>query len=281
MRGAHRWPGQLEFQSTLYQPNHGACFFDVWSKIAPSHYLSDRDNSACCCLASIYRHGPLYSTVSVTRPWNPTRRRMWGFGTPSQSRSTVTATLHLHHIFHHIWPYLLPVEKFRSSQASPPLVFYIRLRYVANYKSIHHLQVHQRSPAPSKLLNHQLAINCGCALLRFNFVYGDFLRWLSGEYTNRHRNWESTFQKFQSRSTRAPSPTQPPADFERAFRIFTEGVPLKGDFTSSYNEVRARNVYNNHPAVSTNSAEVEAKFAKEEAQSFHIALPRVLIYFIP
>jgi hypothetical protein len=40
-------------------------------------------------------------------------------------------------------------------------------------------------------------------------------------------------------------------------------------------------MYDNHPAINANHANVEAKFVKEEAKSFHIHLPCFLIYFLP
>jgi hypothetical protein len=45
-------------------------------------------------------------------------------------------------------------------------------------------------------------------------------------------------------------------------------------------EVQARVEYNNHPAVNYNASEVEAKFAAEEAKSFHIIFPKFLTFFI-
>jgi hypothetical protein len=72
----------------------------------------------------------------------------------------------------------------------------------------------------------------------------------------------------------------PVPDYPRAFRINTEGVPLLGHFHTPVTEIHARHVYDNHPAVADQHADVEAKFVKEEAKSFHVHLPRFLIYFI-
>jgi hypothetical protein len=73
----------------------------------------------------------------------------------------------------------------------------------------------------------------------------------------------------------------PPADFPRGYPICTEGVPLKGNFESPFSALKSRDAYDNHPAVDSNLVDVEAKFAKEEEKSFHIRLPRFLVYFIP
>jgi hypothetical protein len=118
------------------------------------------------------------------------------------------------------------------------------------------------------------------ALLRFHFNYGDFIRWLGGEYTNRHRDWNATFQQLTESRVRYPPKQFPPADYPRGKQMFTEGVPLKGHFVSPSAALRSRERYNNHPAVQTNFAAVEQKFAKEEEKSFHIHLPRFLMYFI-
>jgi hypothetical protein len=124
------------------------------------------------------------------------------------------------------------------------------------------------------------AVLYACALLRFHFYYGDFVRWMGGEYTNRNRDWDETFDNIQSLSTRKPAKDDPPADLERGKRIFTQGVPLKGHFTSPSAEIPIRDKYNNHPAVKKNFEAVEAKFAKEEQKSFHIHFPRFVAYFI-
>jgi hypothetical protein len=103
---------------------------------------------------------------------------------------------------------------------------------------------------------------------------------MGGEYTNRHRDWKSTFQTLQAVCVRPPPADLPPADFQRGFRICTEGVPLKGSFLSPALALPARNAYNNHPAVVQNLNAVEAKFAKEEEKSCHVHLPRCFLYFI-
>jgi hypothetical protein len=117
-------------------------------------------------------------------------------------------------------------------------------------------------------------------LLRFHFNYGDFVRWLSGEYTNRHRQWTKDFQTLIATKARPLSADYPISNYPRAFRICTKGVPLLGHFDTPALEIPARDTYNNHPAVAAQQANVEAKFVKEEAKSFHVHLPRFLLPFI-
>jgi len=81
------------------------------------------------------------------------------------------------------------------------------------------------------------------------------------------------------RSVREPE-GYPVVDFDHAYRACTEGVPLAGDYCCSFESVRARNRYDNHPGLSEVLEEVREKIAKEEAQSFHIALPRFLWRFL-
>jgi hypothetical protein len=104
---------------------------------------------------------------------------------------------------------------------------------------------------------------------------------MSGEYTNRHQQWTKDFQAMADSAARPLTPDYPVPDHPRAFRICTEGVPLEGHFTTPASKIPARDMYDNHPAINANHANVEAKFVKEEAKSFHIHLPRFLIYFLP
>ena len=78
--GRHRWPGSLEFQSYPFNSTRGIEFIDIWSKLAPSKFLTRQDQASCCCISKHYQYGPEYSTVILTCPWNPLRRCKWGFG---------------------------------------------------------------------------------------------------------------------------------------------------------------------------------------------------------
>ena len=71
------------------------------------------------------------------------------------------------------------------------------------------------------------------------------------------------------------------AGLPRAFRIFTEGVPLIGNYTSPVKAVHERQQYDNHPAISENAEAVEAKFAAEEEKTFHLHFPRFFVFFVP
>jgi hypothetical protein len=99
----------------------------------------------------------------------------------------------------------------------------------------------RQRPLPGKptKLPMDRAILYACALLRFGFYYGDFIRWMGGEYTNRDKDWPSIFQTLVAVCNRPPPISLPPVDFQRGFRICSKGVPLKGDFDSSASALRS------------------------------------------
>jgi plasmid stabilization system protein ParE len=55
--------------------------------------------------------------------------------------------------------------------------------------------------------------------MRFDFIHGDMVSWLAGEYTNRHRDWTDTFQRLQTPPRMGQPRDLPPPDFPRAQRI--------------------------------------------------------------
>jgi hypothetical protein len=103
---------------------------------------------------------------------------------------------------------------------------------------------------------------------------------MGGEYTNRNRDWK------QEWATILESPCRPlPADYpvpryDLAFRIQTEGVPLRGHFDTPMHVSCLRDTYNNHPAVTENTAQVSKKFAKEEWKGYHVHFLRFLSTYI-
>ncbi len=58
------------------------------------------------------------------------------------------------------------------------------------------------------------------------------------------------------------------------------GVPLACDHKCSFESVRQRNLYDNHPGLDQVANKVWARFVKEEAHSFHIAFPWFVWRFI-
>lgn len=73
----------------------------------------------------------------------------------------------------------------------------------------------------------------------------------------------------------------PPIDYDCIIHAHTEGVPLKGSYKCSQRNTFAQIRYDNHPPLREAMPDVRKKFAKEEAQSLHLALPREVAFFMP
>jgi hypothetical protein len=119
------------------------------------------------------------------------------------------------------------------------------------------------------------------ALLRFNFNYGNFICWLSGEYTGAHQDWDARFDIVNSVRLASIPPGYPEVDFDRAVRIATKFVPLAGRFEYQFASVRKRERHDNGSLASDVLAAVQKKFTKEEKLSYHILFPRFLWAFPP
>jgi len=289
--GRNRFPGnQLDTQSCNQVVLSLASII-----VYVASFLTARDTENLTSVSSAFRFGTRYGDSWFTKPWNPLRRRLWGFGTPSVSRRTtyspvpasaaVGLAVPIYGVLHFVWQFLSPAERFATGQTTKIWHEYISLRHSAQLHSVAALRSPRPPPdpaAPPRVLPSERARLCGCALLRFNFVYGDLIRWLSGEYTNRTSDWEQVFTELRKPPTTSASlPGLPPPDFARAFRIVTEGVPLVSDFVSNPADVIRRNEYDNHSMIAEHGAEVERKLAAEEEKSFHLPFPRFLVYFIP
>eukprot|EP00980_Cylindrotheca_fusiformis_P014329 scaffold3825_cov131-Cylindrotheca_fusiformis.AAC.2 len=124
------------------------------------------------------------------------------------------------------------------------------------------------------------AVLHSAALLRFDFDYGDFVRWLGGEYTNQSRDWNQEWAHILNIPCRRLPAGYPPPDYVAAFRIQTEGAPLKGQYVAPVSVLRLRDDYDNHPAVSQNTEAVRSKFAKEEWNSYHVHFLRFVYVFM-
>jgi hypothetical protein len=276
IRGRKRWPPSLDAQGFPVTKKPSLADILIW--VSP--YLEPQENAKLHEVSKEYRHGPGFGPLWFYRPWSPNRRRRWGFGIPDRNRTVVNDIPPPHLPIHFIWQFLTMSERFNMTKLTAPWFLYQKLREKAVQTPIRKLLHARPDTKPPKHLPMDRAILYASALLLFHFNYGDFVRWLGGEYTNRHRDWDKTFSEIQNRRERTPPSDDPPSDLSRGKRIFTQGAPLAGHFVCPQAEITPRNLYDNHPAVKLNLDEVEAKFAKEEATSFHIHLPRFLIYFI-
>jgi hypothetical protein len=121
--------GDTDYQTHLAAPH--PTFLDIWSKI-PTDYFSSSELAICKCLASDYQFGPSFTSATLARPWNPLRRRRWGCGTPSATRSLSVEVPVFTMVFHHVRPWFQPAERHQLAKLHPALQIYVPLRYRAN-----------------------------------------------------------------------------------------------------------------------------------------------------
>jgi hypothetical protein len=210
---------------------------DVWVHF--QGFLDSSARAAMLLLTPSFSYGVLCSPLWVCRPWPPFGCRHWGFGSVSRDRSAATAAPTFLHVFHHIWPFLSPYHRHRAQQLLGPETLQCSyLCAMAAVTSVASLRAPRPPPTKVLTVNEARTRLFGCALLRFEFIYCDVIRWLSGEHTNRSHNWTTTFQHLQAPTPHGCPRQAPPTDFPRAQR--TEGVPPVGAFESHPPEVRAR-----------------------------------------
>jgi hypothetical protein len=208
--------------------------------------------------------------------------RCHGFGHARKGLSSNHDRPSPHLVWHFVWAFLTPNERFKLLQAFPVMEFYARLRRAAFLQRHNAIQVRRPRPAISDRppLDRTRSWLAGCALLSLNFVYGDFIRWLGGEYTHAHRDWSALATLANEARENPPPPSHPPLDIDRALEVYANGAPIQGNFECKLDDMAARMRYNNHPQLASATAEVRAKFGKEEQNSYHMCLPRFLCRFI-
>jgi len=243
-------------------------------------FLGKRDRRTVSVLNTSWHQWELFGDCPLASPSIPFRRRLHGFG-------KVNRNLHIRHtspspyfILHMSWGFLTFEERATLAEASPAFEAYARLRRSSATVSISVLRDPRPPPSDFQGLQHDRAWRMAVLLIRFDFSVGDSVRWMEGEYTNKHRDWTTFSDAINAVRSIEPYPGDPPVDFDRAYRVCTEGVPLAGSYECSFDSVRQRNLYDNHPGLEAVADDVRDKLAKEEAQSFHIALPRFIWRFI-
>jgi hypothetical protein len=244
------------------------------------------DCSLSSILASTYRMWRLGSPFGDfdTHPLAPVQRRRYkGFGKRTVARSTSHDTPAVELFCHWAWVYLEPHSRYSLTCAIPILGPYARLLQIASTRR-HDIQRRLREPRPKPDtfvgLQAQRARYMGAAFILFDCNYVNLIRWLGGEYTNQHRDW-SALRSVCDNARSFPTPDNYPVlDFDLTHRVFTEGVPLRGHFTCSGKDTWESIQYDNHPPVTRSLDDVRAKFAAEEASSFHVGLSRFLPIFI-
>jgi hypothetical protein len=141
-------------------------------------------------------------------------------GIPTSTRSATHDTATYQVMIHFAWTFLDPSACAAATQACLAWFLFHHLCHRAALTSVASLH-NPRSPpsSPTKLPLSQ-SLQYACALLHFNFYYGDFGRWLGGKYTNCHSGWEQTFSTLKQSVLRRRHQTcrqsTSPADFASA-----------------------------------------------------------------
>ena len=220
----------------------------------------------------------------ISRPWSPFRKRQWGFGKRHKDRSSTHDKVNPISMIHHAWKFLAVDDRKEVVLTCPQWKKYVELRRFASVTSLVSLREERPMPAagiPTTLDPHRAWLN-SAGLLRFDFHHGDFVRWLGGEYVNQGRDFNAEWDIIEKTMDGKTVPKEyPPVKFDMAYRIQTEGAPLRANYTTPMEATILRNDYDNHPAVSANMEKVEEKFAKEEWKAYHIHYLRFVYEFIP
>jgi hypothetical protein len=105
--------------------------------------------------------------------------------------------------------FLRPHGRYEATKTCAEWGLYHQLRLQAVTTSLRPLQVTRASPVNPAEVPKDRSLLYGCALLRFDFYYRDFLCWMGGEYTNRSKDWTKMFQTMVGECVR-PSPADLP-----------------------------------------------------------------------
>ena len=101
----------------------------------------------------------------------------------SSDCSATTDCTTFFYFFHHTWPFLLPTDRRRCQLSSPPLLQYSFQRVHVAVTSVASLRAPRPSPTKPHSIDRIRTRLFGSALLRFDFIHGDLIRWLAGEHT--------------------------------------------------------------------------------------------------
>lgn len=275
-RGFGKLPGPTGGQQKSAE-NLTASWRSVATLVSP--YLAKKDKVTVASLNKEWRFWELYPDTAINPPRDPMRSRFRGFGKRSPLLCTRHDVVSPYLAWHHCWEFLNMNDRSNLTLSYPVMEAYAKLRLSAVRRSVGCLRDARPQPT-GRPIDRERVWLMGCALLRFHFNYGDMIRWIGGEYTNAHRNWQATFEKVEEIKSLAVPPGYPKLDYDRAHRICTEGVPLAGIYECSLKSMLQRNAYDNHPALRAQHEQVLKKLTEEEENSFHLLLPRFLCRFI-
>ena len=110
------------------------------------------------------------------------RRRRFSFRKASPLLSTAHSLSSPYFLVHLAWDWLSVTDRRSLASAMPTIANYANLRVAATHLDLLSLQASRPSSDATPICKDR-AYRMAAALLRFNFNYGDFVRWLGGKYT--------------------------------------------------------------------------------------------------
>ena len=265
----------------LREATNDANHADIWPLLMSSGFLDQAAlqsaDTAFGQLNSLYCSNPVAA-------FNDTRtRRRRNFGKRTLTRTTTHDKISPFLTMHLCWRFLDRTARIEVCKVDPIMHEYASLRRDAHvHRHVIREALRAPRPPPSEIpsLCPFRSRFMGAALLSFDFDYGDLVRWLEGEYTNRGRDWNALREHMTAALSHPQQPGYPELDLDTAIDSFEEGVPLAGTYHSTREDTVKRIAYDNHPPLQANLADTREKFGKEEAKSFHIAFPRFIAYFL-
>mgnify|MGYP007080242140 FL=1 len=146
--------------------------------------------------------------------------------------------------------FLCPTERNTLMALHPAICSYSRLRLSASVTDVTPLTL-PRLLEPADAPTDQVRVAMlAVALLRFNFNYGDLIRWLRGPYTHAHRCWTCLNDCLAAVRDSTPPPSWPRVNFAHTQTVMEQGVPLQGHYSCSWASVIARNLHPLSPDLS-------------------------------
>jgi len=135
------------------------------------------------------------------------RRQRYGFGKAPPLLSTAHSLSSPYFLVHLAWDWLSVTDRRSLASAMPTIADYATLRAAATHLDLSSLQASRPSLDATPIWQDR-AYRMATALLCFNFNYGDFVRWLGGEYTGAQRG-DATFDIVDSVRTSLVPPGRP------------------------------------------------------------------------
>lgn len=222
----------------------------------------------------------MYHLHPLVPPHSPRARRYRGFGHRDPARTISNTEPPVYFILHLAWGYLTDNERFHLASTLPVFQAYARMRQAASSANLSSLLL--PLPLPDNSPVDPERVSCMAhALFRFNFDYGDLIRWLEGPYTDAHRAWDATFAQMETVRNCDPPDRFPTPDYHRTMRACAEGVPLVAQYKSDFASCSHRNRAPLSADLVANSDDVTETLRKEEKLAYHIILPRFLWRFLP